>query len=203
MKVIDLGISDYLKALELQEDIFKKKIKKLISEDFVIITQHRPVYTAGKSFKKEHIINIPENVEIVHIERGGSITFHGHGQLVIYPIIDLNKKKISVKNYIWILEEIIINTLKDYNINGFRIDKRRGVFTEKGKIGFIGVKISKYISYHGFSINVKVNKEYFSHIVPCGISDIPVCNIYDFDKNIALDHIKQSVIKYLKIFFRS
>ncbi|MDQ7055646.1 MAG: lipoyl(octanoyl) transferase LipB [Persephonella sp.] len=85
------------------------------------------------------------------MERGGSVTFHGPGQIVVYPVVYLKGKKLSVKNYVWTLEEIMIETLKELGISSYRLEKKRGVFTEKGKIGFVGVKISRNISYHGFS----------------------------------------------------
>ena len=103
-----------------------------------------------------------------------------------------------MKNYVWTLEEVMIKTLSDFGINAFRREKLRGVFTEKGKIGFIGVKISRFISYHGFSLNVNVKEEYFNKIIPCGITDIPVCNMADFIPDIDISQVKKTLIKNIK-----
>lgn len=201
MKILDIGKTEYLQALKLQKEFFERKINNPSEEDVILITEHYPVYTLGKSTKKEHLISIPENIPTIEIERGGSVTFHGEGQIVVYPIVSLNRKKLSVKNYVWTLEEIMIKTLNDFNIKGFRREKLRGLFTEKGKIGFIGVKISRFVSYHGFSLNVNVDKDYFNKIIPCGITDIPVCNISDFIPNIDTSEVKKSLVKNIKKFF--
>ncbi len=196
MKVLDLGRTDYLQTLALQLLLFNEKQKAISNEDYLIVTEHKPVYTLGKTTKKEHILDTG-NIPAVEIERGGSITFHGYGQIVVYPIIDLrNRKNTSVKNYIWSLEEGIIRTLEEFDIKGYRIEGKRGVFTEKGKIGFIGVRVSRYITMHGISLNVNVDKEFFKRIVPCGIDNIPICNLQDF-KNVNYDTVKKILVEKL------
>ena len=199
MEILDLGKTDYLRVLNLQRKLFEEKIKNPETEDIIIITEHFPVYTKGQTTDKSHIPIDIKDVPVIEIERGGSVTFHGEGQIVVYPIISLNRKrKLSVKNYIFTLEEIMINTLYEFGIKGFREEKRRGVFTEKGKIGFVGVKISRYITMHGFSLNVNVDKKYFERIVPCGIKDIPVCSMSDFLPFIEVEHVKPVLIDYLR-----
>ncbi|SNZ08956.1 lipoyl(octanoyl) transferase [Persephonella hydrogeniphila] len=198
MKIIDLGKTDYLKALKLQEELFKRKIENPELEDVIFITEHNPVYTLGKTTQKNHLLDIPENIPVYPVERGGSVTFHGEGQLVVYPVLNLKNRKVSIKNFVWALEEIMIRTLYDFNIKGYRRKKLRGVFTEKGKIGFVGIKISQYVSYHGFSLNVNVDKNYFNRIIPCGITDTPVCNISDFLQEVNIEDVKLSLINHIK-----
>lgn len=198
MEIIDLGKTEYNQALKLQKEIFEEKLKNPRQEDVVLITEHYPVYTLGKTTKKEHLINIPPEIPVVKIERGGSVTFHGEGQIVVYPIISLTGKKLSVKNFVWSLEEVMIQTLKEFDIEGYRLEKLRGVFTPKGKIGFVGVKISHFISYHGFSLNVNVDKTFFDKIIPCGITDIPVCNMADFIPEIDIEQVKPVLKEKIK-----
>ncbi|WP_029521363.1 lipoyl(octanoyl) transferase LipB [Persephonella sp. IF05-L8] len=199
MKIIDLGKTEYNQALKLQKEFFEKKLKNPQQEDVVLITEHYPVYTLGKTTKKEHLINIPLEIPVVEIERGGSVTFHGEGQIVVYPIISLTGKKLSVKNFVWSLEEVMIQTLKEFDIEAYRLAKLRGVFTPKGKIGFIGVKISRFISYHGFSLNINVDKTFFDKIIPCGITDIPVCNMADFVPSIDIEQVKPVLKEKIKM----
>ncbi|WP_457639835.1 lipoyl(octanoyl) transferase LipB [Persephonella sp.] len=197
MKIIDLGKTEYTQVLRLQKKLFEQKIKEEV-EDTVLITEHYPVYTTGKTTKPEHLSDIPPDIPVVPVERGGSVTFHGTGQIVVYPIINLQSRKLSVKNFVWGLEEIMMQTLHELNIKSYRHDSYRGVFTEKGKIGFVGIKISHFVSYHGFSLNVDVDKKFFRHIIPCGITDIPVANISDFIPDIPIETVKSILIEKIK-----
>ena len=198
MKILDIGKTYYEDALKIQKRFFDQKVKDPNSEDIILLTEHFPVYTLGKTSKKEHIINIPKDIPVYTVERGGSITFHGEGQIVVYPVVYLKGKKRSVKNFVWTLEEIMIRTVQEFGINGFRIDRYRGVFTPKGKIGFVGIKVSRHISYHGISLNVNMDKNFFRRILPCGIKDIPVCNISDFIGDVDPEIVKQILIKNIK-----
>ncbi|WP_457622512.1 lipoyl(octanoyl) transferase LipB [Persephonella sp.] len=194
LKIIDLGKTEYQEALALQNRIFERKITGKDQDNYFFITEHYPVYTAGKTTKKEHILNI-QDLPVYYIDRGGSITFHGTGQIVLYPILNL-KNNLSVKKYVFTLEEIIIQTLKEFRIDAYRKSKLRGVFTDKGKIASVGVKISKGVTKHGISLNVSVNKDYFTRIIPCGIQHIPVCNLTDFIP-ICFDLVKIKLIKHI------
>jgi lipoyl(octanoyl) transferase len=178
-KFVFLGKTDYLDCLKIQEDIHNKKKKGLLKEDFIFITEHYPIYTLGKTTKEEHLPK-KDLANIIKINRGGSITFHGENQIVVYPILDLQKRKLSVKKYIHLLEKIIIQTLEEIGIKAHRKDNLIGVFTDKGKIASIGVGVSRFITIHGFSINYDIDKKYFENIIPCGLKDIPMANITDF-----------------------
>ncbi len=192
----DLGITDYLETLHLQRKLFQEKISNPKKRDIILVTEHFPVYTKGKTTKEEDIPFPIKDIPIIDIERGGSVTFHGEGQIVVYPIITLGKK-LSVKNYVKTLEDIMIGTLKEFDIYAFREEKRRGVFTEKGKIGFVGVKISRYTTMHGFSLNVNVDKKFFEKIIPCGIKDKPVCSMSDFIEDITVETVKPILLKHI------
>lgn len=196
IKIENLGKTQYLEALGIQVRIFNEKINGIESDDYILITEHYPVYTCGKTTKKEHILNTG-NIPIFEIERGGSITFHGEGQIVIYPVLDLKHFNLSVKKFVFLLEEAIIRTLKEYSIPAFRIEGKRGVFTDKGKIGFIGIRVSKNVSMHGISLNVNVDKTFFENIVPCGLYDIPVCNMKDFNREIKRKEVEKTLVENL------
>jgi len=198
LNIIDFQKEDYIKILKKQEDLFDKKTNGL-RENFVLIGEHHSVYTCGKRTKKEHIYSNPENVPVINIERGGSITFHGEGQIVFYPIIDIRDFKLSVKDYIFTLEQILIDTCEYFNIKTFRKKGYPGVFTEEGKIGFLGVKVSKYITLHGASLNVNVDKKYFGYINPCGINT-PVVNMSDYT-DVPLDEVKDILKNQINLKF--
>ncbi|NPA58350.1 MAG: lipoyl(octanoyl) transferase LipB [Aquificae bacterium] len=198
MKIVELGTTDYRQVLRLQKRFFQKKLDEPDCPDVVIITEHFPVYTAGKTTQREHLLNIPNDVPLLSVERGGSITFHGIGQLVVYPVFDLRKRKLSVKKFVWKLEQVIIDSLKELGVSSYRKEKHRGVFTDRGKIGFIGIKVSKMVSCHGFSLNVDVEREYFERILPCGLKDTPVCSLSDFLPDLSFRTVKDVVIKQFK-----
>jgi len=192
-KIIDFKRENYNKILKLQEKLFREKQKNNNLPDYILIGEHYPVYTAGKRTKQEHIYNIPQDIPIIYIERGGSITFHGTGQVVVYPIVDLRRKRLSVKKFVFKLEEAIIQTCKYFGVNAFRKEGLTGVFTEDGKIGFIGIRVSRFITMHGLSLNVDVNKNYFSYINPCGIST-NIVNISDY-KKVNTSEVKKVLLK--------
>ena len=197
-RFIFLGKTLYTDCLKLQEKNFYRKLNGNLKENIFLITEHYPVYTIGKSTKKEHLPKFNDGIQIVNIERGGSITFHGENQIVIYPIINLKEFRISIKKYIYLLEQVIISSLTEIGIQSYRKKSLVGVFTERGKIGFIGVKISKFITMHGLSVNYNVNKRYFDNIVPCGLGNIPICNITDFiniSKNEVINILYKNLIK--------
>ncbi len=199
LNIIDFKRKDYTDLIKEKQDIFNKKINNDLKEDFIFIGEHYPVYTCGKRTKKEHIYGIPDEIPILEIERGGSVTFHGPGQLVIYPIIDLRNYKLSVKDYVNTLEQIIIDTCNYFEIKAFRKKGYPGVFTNDGKIGFVGVKVSKYITLHGSSLNVNVDKKFFSFINPCGINT-PVVNMSDYI-GVSVDEVKNVLVKNIRNYF--
>ncbi len=143
--------------------------------------QHNPVYTLGRHADKANILASPESlrkegIDVIPIERGGDVTFHGPGQLVAYPIIDMEKHRLGVKAYVDLIEESVIRTIADYGIVGKRVEGATGVWIDKGqpserKICAIGVKCSKYVTMHGLALNVNTDLSYFNAINPCGFTD--------------------------------
>jgi len=190
LEYIDLGIKNYQEAWDYQEELLegvveaKKKNKadgKIIIPGYLILCEHPHVYTLGKSGDANNLL-IQEsflksiNATYYKINRGGDITYHGPGQLVGYPIIDLESFKLGVKEYVHLLEEVIIQTLGQYNISATRLEGATGVWLDVStpkvrKICAIGVRISRYVTMHGFALNVNTDLKYFSHINPCGFQD--------------------------------
>jgi len=172
--VCNLGLSHYGEAWELQRMLFQLRPQGQIS-DVLLLTVHSHVYTIGKSGSDAHLLASEDElqqqgVEVFHIDRGGDITYHGPGQLVVYPILDLQNYYLDVHRYLRELEEAIIIALGEYGIVGERDPQYTGVWVEGNKLAAIGVKVSRWITMHGVAINVNTDLRYFDRIVPCGIS---------------------------------
>ena len=174
--ILDLGLSDFNETWDLQKKLQTKRILNEI-EDHLLLVEHPPVYTLGKNAPKEHLLKLVKDVSVVQTDRGGNITFHGPGQLVGYPILDLNHYKRSITWYMRKLEQLIIDTLGDYGIMASRKKSLTGVWVEDKKIAALGVRISKWVTMHGFSINVNPNLEYYKSIIPCGIEDYGITSM--------------------------
>lgn len=188
MIIKDLGISDYESTREMQIEFREKLIESnLASDEKILLVEHNPVYTLGKHGKAENMLLSEDalnnlGAKCIRIERGGDITFHGPGQLVIYPIINLKNHKLGVKEYIYRLEQAVIDTISNWGIRGERIDGATGVWikTNKGsyrKICAIGVSISHFCTMHGLALNVNTDLRYFNSINPCGFTSNSVTSM--------------------------
>ena len=168
----------YEKAIKLMEkrliDIHEKKIR-----DLIWILEHNHIYTAGTSYKENEILD--KSIKILKTNRGGKITYHGPGQLICYFVIDLKKRKKDIRKFISIIEKTIINTLRFYKIETFADRKNIGIWfndnSQIKKVAAIGVRVSKWIAYHGFSININNDLKKYNSIIPCGIKDKDVTNL--------------------------
>ncbi len=175
MKVyhLDLGLIDYESAWNLQKKIhlFKQQNK---FEDILITLQHKPVYTLGKTGDRNHILISDKEmksrgISYYEIDRGGDITYHGPGQLVVYPIFDLNNHYKDTHRFLRDLEDTVIRTLMEYDIEGYREEEFTGVWVEGKKICAIGINVSRWITMHGLAFNINNDLSYFDKIIPCGI----------------------------------
>ena len=172
--------------------------------DLIWMLQHEEIYTAGTSYKEDEILN--KNIKLTKTNRGGKITYHGPGQLICYFVIDLKNRKRDVRKFITLIEKTIIESLSEFNIKSFGDPKNIGIWvndkTEIKKIAAIGIKISKWIAYHGFAINIENDLLKYQNIIPCGISDRGVTNlkeINDQDYTRLSDVIINNFTKNLKI----
>lgn len=194
VKFQDMGLVRYSNAWEFQTNLHRSMVEQKMAnrhlepgqypqEHYLLLVEHPPVYTLGKSGSMDHLLlseaKLVENgIDFFPINRGGDITFHGPGQLVGYPILDLECFFTDVHRYVRNLEEVVIRTVADYGIEAFRIKDYTGVWVSKkapetglGKICAIGVHMSRWVTLHGWAFNVNTALDYFSHIIPCGIAD--------------------------------
>ncbi len=186
-----IGQAGYAETWELQKRLFAALLEAKrgggSAEQTLLLVEHPHVYTLGKSGHESNMLVDERFLQTIgatyfRIDRGGDITYHGYGQLVGYPILDLERLGFSLKDYIWTLEECVIRTIADYGIEGARLDGATGVWIEGDtararKICAIGVKASRYVTMHGFALNVTTDLSYFSHINPCGFVDKGVTSI--------------------------
>jgi len=211
----DWGLTPYREALEKQHRLFDRikaiKIRNrrentaVTTPNYFIFTSHPHVYTLGKSGKEEHLL-LPvqmlaqKGVEFVHTDRGGDITYHGPGQIVGYPIIDLDNFGIDIIRYIRMLEETVIRVLAHYGIQGERSEGETGVWLDAGtpqarKICAIGVRTSRWVTMHGFALNVNTSLEYFDYIVPCGIRNKGVTSMErELGKKVDPEEVKNLIL---------
>ena len=181
---MSIEIKKSIKPVKYEEAVrFMEKrlleIDQKNSDDLIWILEHDDVYTAGKSYKENEILD--KSIKVLKTNRGGKITYHGPGQLICYFVIDLKKIKKDIRKFISIIEKTIIDTLKLYNISTFSDKQNIGIWykdnSEIKKVAAIGVRVSKWIAYHGFSINIKNDLKKYKSIVPCGIKDKGITNL--------------------------
>ncbi len=202
LDIYELGTVPYEKALEYQESLLAKRIAERIP-DSLILLEHPPTITTGRKGNTGNLLVRKEYLEkhgisFVHASRGGDITFHGPGQIVGYPILNLKNHEMDIRKHLRSIEEVIIRTLGDFDIEGRRIDGVTGVWVKRSKIASIGIAIRKWVTYHGFALNVSTNLDYFELILSCGITDVRITSIGSWlkdEESIRMDNVTQSVIK--------
>ena len=197
--VKDLGVCNYNIALSKQK-ITREKIIKKSGEDTLILVEHDHIYTLGKNANRDNILN--NSCEIIQTDRGGDVTYHGPGQLVGYPIIDLKRVGLGVKSYVNHLESLLIAVLNEYNIDAHIREGKPGVWVDDRKIGSIGIRVSHGVTTHGFSLNVNTDMNYFSNIISCGIDDVLMTSMEkELGREFFIDDIKQSIILHFNRLF--
>jgi lipoyl(octanoyl) transferase len=213
----DLGRESFKPVWEYQEELLQQKIKaKQLNEhapDYLLFVEHNLVYTLGKNGKEKNLlINAQmlaeKEIEFYHINRGGDITFHGPQQLVGYPILDLDNYKTDLGWYLRSLEEVIILTIGEYGLKGERSAGETGVWLDaniKGKerkICAMGIRCSRWITMHGFALNVNVDLNYFNFITPCGIQNKQVTSIQkELAQTVSMEKVKEKIIKNFELVF--
>ena len=200
----DLGQRSYKEVLNLQKKMQRQRIDKEIY-DTLILVEHEPVYTLGKNASMNHLLQSRDkSVGVFNIERGGDITFHGPGQLVGYPIIDLSNYKKSVSWYMRKLEQLTIDVLFEFGIIATRIQGLTGVWVGQEKIAAQGVRISRWVTMHGFALNVNPDLSYYDGIIPCGIFDHGITSMEELlGKKQDMKEVKSVVIeKFNKLFMK-
>ncbi len=196
INVIDLGYMDYQSTWDLQKG-YHKKVLNGDTTDTLLLVEHESVYTLGKNANENHLLqSAPEDAKIFHIERGGDITYHGPGQLVGYPILDLHRYTTSISWYMRRLEQVIIDTLNEYGIKAGVKEGLTGVWVGDEKIGAQGVRISRWVTMHGFALNVNTDLDYYSGIIPCGIFEYGVTSMEKIvGEKLNMGKVKKSILK--------
>ncbi len=173
--IYQLGLMEYSRAYELQKTIHGRK---LMGEepDALLLVEHTPTFTIGKSGKLDNVLASRETLEtlgisLFFIERGGDVTYHGPGQIVGYPIIDLRHRGKDIRKFVYDLEEVLLRTLKDFSVEGERDSTHPGVWVNHEEVAAIGLSVRRWVSMHGFALNVNTRMEHFSFINPCGFND--------------------------------
>ncbi|MEJ6698171.1 MAG: lipoyl(octanoyl) transferase LipB [Flavobacteriaceae bacterium] len=218
----DLGLIEYEDALDYQLKLFneivdakisnRRKNTNIITKNHLIFVEHNSVYTLGKSGEINNLLMNKEdlknnNIKFYKTNRGGDITYHGPGQIVCYPILDLDNFFTDIHKYLRFLEETIILTLKDYGIDGKRSENETGVWLNPNsidarKICAMGVKASRWVTMHGLALNVNNDLSYFENIIPCGIRGKSITSIaQECEKNIQIESVKKKILKnFLNVF---
>ncbi len=219
----DLGLVTYKEAWDLQEKLHKEIVdekllkrasgKELQTSNYLLFCEHPHVYTLGKSGKEKHLLINEEQLkknkaEFFQTNRGGDITYHGPGQLVGYPILDLENFFTDIHKYLRYLEEAIILTLKEYDIEAGRIKGLTGVWLDAEdlararKIAAFGVRCSRWITMHGFAFNINTDLSYFGNIIPCGIEDKAVTSLQkELGREVEMEEVKNKVKKHIAELF--
>ena len=208
----DWGTIDYREAWRRQEEIFDRQIdnkqNKLPTENNLIFCEHPHVYTIGKSGNSGNMLIDDGTVPVYRTDRGGDITYHGFGQIVGYPVFDLESLGIGLREYITRLEEAVIRLLDDYDIEGGHYAEGTGVWIDTAlpsktrKICAIGVRSSRYVTMHGFALNVNTDLSYFGRINPCGFTDRGVTSMKkELGKSLDIEEVKQKLFKHIEEVF--
>ncbi|MCG8701799.1 MAG: lipoyl(octanoyl) transferase LipB [Bacteroidales bacterium] len=213
---VDWGLTEYADAWKQQEDLQQETIAVKETEKnnigHIVFCEHPHVFTLGKSGQSNNLLINDDYLKMINAtyyksNRGGDITYHGPGQLVGYPIVDLEKLNLGVKDYVRTIEDSIIDLIKQYDIIGHRLEKATGVWLDVGtkderKICAIGVKVSKSVTMHGFALNVNTDLKYFSYINPCGFNDKGVTSLEkETGKKVDMNTVKRQLIDIMRVRF--
>lgn len=185
--------------IKIYNRFLKKKIK--IVPNYLLFVEHNNVYTLGKIGSYKNLLLNNKNIIIYKIDRGGDITYHGPGQLVCYPIFDIINFYLDINKYLRIIEEVIIKLIYNYCIKGYRISNETGIWVYTRKICAIGIKVSRFVTMHGFALNVNTDLSYFNNIIPCGIKNKSVTSINVEKINHKIDMYEVKFILKKKINF--
>ncbi len=191
------GLISYLDALTWQRSLLAERIKDQNLDDVLILLEHPPVYTLGQGATPEFLKFDPDksSFEVHRVERGGEVTYHCPGQIVGYPILNLRRHHQDLHWYLRQLEEVLIRVLANYGLLGERIPGFTGVWLQKRKVAAIGIKVSRWITMHGFALNVCPDMAGFEEIIPCGISDKPVGSLAQWIPDIDCNEVRNLIAK--------
>ncbi|MFA4981412.1 MAG: lipoyl(octanoyl) transferase LipB [Candidatus Omnitrophota bacterium] len=199
--ILDLGLIDYEAACRIQKEFVARRKSGCI-EDSIVLAEHKAVFTIGRTGLSENLLEREDvlresGIKVIRVDRGGDITFHGPGQLVIYPIVDLKSRGRDMHKYMRDLEEAAIRALRDYAVFGERIHSKTGVWIGEKKIASVGVGASNWITFHGISLNIDCDLSFYNMINPCGMKGVKMTSLGAIlNRGVAMDGAKERVIPY-------
>ncbi len=194
--IVDLGLNDYAEVYKLQQILVAGRRDGVLVNDLFLVTEHHSVFTLGRRGGAENLVVSKEfllekNIQIVQIERGGDITYHGPGQLVVYPIIDLRKAGLGVTDYVYMLEEVMVKLAAGCDVDAVRDSRNHGVWVAGKKLGSVGIAIRHGITFHGFAFNVNLSLTPFSWVNPCGLQGVVMTSLSrERGQSICMDQVK-------------
>ena len=189
-----LGLSDYESVWHAMQDFTDRRNENTLDELWMV--EHPPVFTQGQAGKPEHVLN-PGDIPIIQVDRGGQVTYHGPGQIVIYPLIDLKRHKIGIKALVNGIEEALILTMADYGVEAKRKEKAPGVYVEGRKIASLGLRVRKGCTFHGLAFNIHMDLEPFQRINPCGYAGLEVEQLSKFNQAVKFEEVQEKLIRHL------
>ena len=204
---VDIPLMDYKEALDLQRSLVDAKTSKIMGRDLVLFLEHPPVFTLGRRGGREHLLVQDatlgvRGIEVFHAERGGDITYHGPGQLVVYPVVDIKKRGFKVLEFVETLEEVMIRVAADWGIVAGRNPKNRGVWIGNKKMGSIGIAIRHGISFHGVALNVNTSMDPFSWINPCGLTGVEMTSMQQaLGREIVMEEVRSATKGHIRKIF--
>jgi len=205
--LVELPATEYTKAWDLQNNLVGARKDGVIDKDIVLLLEHPPVFTLGRRGGLENL-TVSEDflnkagIPVIHVERGGDITFHGPGQVVMYPIIDLRAARLGVIDYVGLLEEVMIRTASDWGIGAERNPLNRGVWVGNNKLGSIGIAIRHGISFHGMAFNVNLSLKPFGWINPCGLQNIGITSMErELSRKVSMDKVREDIKRHVEAVF--
>ena len=191
-----LGLQPYEQTFQAMQQFTDTRDET--TADQIWVVQHPPVFTQGLNGKPEHLIAMQDTIPLVQTDRGGQVTYHGPGQLIIYLMIDLKRAKLSVRDLVHRMEQAIINLLNDYQLQGQAREDAPGVYVNQQKIASLGLKVRKHRSYHGLALNVDMDLTPFEWINPCGLSGMQMTQISSLVEHCSYQDIEQQAIQHLR-----
>lgn len=204
---LDLPLTGYAEAWELQHEIVNAKMSGTMAHDVLLMLEHLPVFTMGRRgglenlrISKSHLTKA--GIPVVHVERGGDITFHGPGQLVVYPIFDLKGPRLRIVDFVEFLEEVMIQTVARWGIHASRDSRNRGVWVREKKLGSVGIAVRHGISFHGLALNVNTDLDAFRWIHPCGLQDVAMTSMAkELSREVDMSRVRETMTHWMERIF--
>ena len=186
-----LGLSEYEPVWHAMQDFTDQRNDD--SDDELWLVQHPPVFTQGQAGKAEHVL-APGDIPVVQVDRGGQVTYHGPGQIVAYPLVDLRRHGIGVRDFVNRIEETIIRVLDAYGVDGRRVEGAPGIYVDGDKIASLGLRVRRGCSFHGLAFNIDMDLEPFQRINPCGYAGLQVIRLADLSPGVRIEQVEQRLV---------